>query len=61
MAEDICVNLDENVRAPLFAKMLIADSEAEIDALWQEYLQGLQDNRFDEFLQAYQDYADANL
>lgn len=59
--EDIRVNLDENVRAPLFAKMLIADSEAEIDELWAEYLQSLQDNGFDEFLQAYQDYADANL
>lgn len=59
--EDIRVNLDENVRAPLFAKMLIADTEAEIDALWAEYQQALQDNRYAEFLQAYQDYADANL
>ena len=37
--EDIRVNLDENVRAVLFAKMLIADSEAEVDELWAEYLQ----------------------
>ena len=59
--EDIRVNLDENVRAPLFAKMLIADSEAEVEALWAEYLQGLKDNGYDEFRQAYQDYADANL
>ena len=59
--EDIRVNLDENIRAPLFAKMLIADSEAEVDELWAEYLQGLKDNGFDEFVQAYQDYADNNL
>ena len=59
--EDIRVNLDENVRAPLFAKMLIADSEAEVEALWAEYLQGLKDNGYEEFRQAYQDYADANL
>ena len=55
------MNLDENVRAVLFAKMLIADSEAQVDELWAEYLQALQDNGYDEFLQAYQDYADANL
>jgi putative aldouronate transport system substrate-binding protein len=59
-ANDMAPAFDE-VRQPIWAKILIADDPAEIDGLWEEYLNEMNAEGFQKFVKIYQDYYDQNL
>ena len=58
--QDLLPKLND-ILAPAFMKIMIADDPSTIDKLWKDFVNELYANGFQDFVDIYQDYYDTNL
>ncbi|TLS38390.1 extracellular solute-binding protein [Pseudalkalibacillus caeni] len=60
-AQDKRNTIQNNVKAVYFLKMITADSEKQVNSLWDQYINAWEDAGGKEVIQAYQDFYDENI
>jgi putative aldouronate transport system substrate-binding protein len=59
-AQDLIPTLNDIIK-PAFLSIMIAEDPADIDGMWNAYVDEMYANGFDEFIDIYQNYYDTNL